>query len=52
MHGGFLEQSDVKPTTEMMELIEASRAFEANISMIKNHDQMMGTLTSRLLKFS
>jgi flagellar basal-body rod protein FlgF len=50
--GGFLEQSDVKPTTEMTELIEASRAFEANISMIKNHDQMMGTLTSRLLKFS
>jgi flagellar basal-body rod protein FlgF len=52
VHGGFLEQSDVKPTTEMTELIEASRAFEANISMIKNHDQMMGTLTSRLLKFS
>lgn len=52
VHGGYLEQSDVKPTTEMTELIEASRAFEANISMIKNHDQMMGTLTSRLLKFS
>ena len=52
VHGGFLEQSDVKPTSEMIELIEASRAFEANISMIKNHDQMMGTLTSRLLKFS
>lgn len=52
VHGGFLEQSDVKPTTEMTELIEASRAFEANISMIKNLDQMMGTLTSRLLKFS
>jgi flagellar basal-body rod protein FlgF len=52
VHGGFLEQSDVKPTTEMMELIEASRGYEANISMIKNHDQMLGTLTSRLLKFS
>jgi len=52
VQGGFLEQSDVKPTSEMMELIEASRAFEANISMIKNLDQMMGTLTSRLLKFS
>jgi flagellar basal-body rod protein FlgF len=52
VNGGFLEQSDVKPTTEMMELIEASRTFEANISMIKNFDQLMGTLTSRLLKFS
>lgn len=52
VQGGFIEQSDVAPATEMTELIEASRAFEANISMIKNHDQMMGTLTSRLLKFS
>jgi flagellar basal-body rod protein FlgF len=52
VHSGYLEQSDVKPTSEMTELIEASRAFEANISMIKNHDQIMSTLTSRLLKFS
>ncbi len=50
VHGGELEQSDVKPASEMIELIEASRAFEANISMIKNHDQMLGTLTSRVLK--
>jgi flagellar basal-body rod protein FlgF len=50
VHGGVLEQSDVKPASEMIELIEASRAFEANISMIKNHDQMLGTLTSRVLK--
>ncbi len=47
--GGYLEQSDVKPTGEMMELIEASRAFEANISMIKNHDAMATALTERLL---
>lgn len=47
--GGTLEQSDVKPTAEMMELIEASRAFEANISMIKNHDAMASALTERLL---
>ena len=49
VQGGYLEQSDVKPTTEMMELIEASRAFEANISMIKNHDAMATALTERLL---
>ena len=47
--GGYLEQSDVKPTSEMMELIEASRAFEANISMIKNQDAMATALTERLL---
>ena len=52
VESGFLEQSDVKPTSEMMELIEASRAFEANLSMIRNHDQMLGTLTSRILKSS
>ena len=47
---GYLEASGVKPTLEMMELIEASRAYESNINMIRNHDQMMGTLISRVLK--
>lgn len=49
VHPGTLEQSDVRPTSEMMELIEASRVFEANVSMIKNHDQMATALTERLL---
>ncbi len=49
VQSGMLEQSDVKPATEMMEMIEASRAFEANINMIKNHDQMASALTQRLL---
>ena len=49
VHGGYLEQSDVKPAAEMMELIEASRTFEANISMIKNQDAMATALTERLL---
>lgn len=44
-----LEGSSVVPTTEMMEMIEATRAFEANVSMIRNHDQMLGTLISRVL---
>ncbi len=47
---GFLEGSGVKPTLEMMELIESSRAFEANTNMIKHQDQMLGTLISRILK--
>jgi len=48
--GGVLEGSGVKPTLEMMELIESSRAFEANINMIRNHDQMLGSLVGRVLK--
>ena len=50
VHAGYLEQSGVKPTVEMMELIEASRAFEANTKMISNQDQMIGTLVNRVLK--
>ncbi len=34
----------------MMELIEASRAFEANVSMIHTQDEMLGTLVTRGLK--
>ena len=47
---GYLELSGVKPTTEMIEMIEASRAFEANVNLIRNQDQMFGQLISRLLR--
>ncbi|MBX7167070.1 MAG: flagellar basal-body rod protein FlgF [Pirellulales bacterium] len=47
---GFIERSGVKPTLEMMDLIEASRAFEANVTLIKHQDQMIGGLTSRVLR--
>jgi len=42
----------VKPAIEMMELIETSRAYEANIRMIQSQDQMAGSLVSRLLRQS
>ncbi len=45
-----VEQSTVRPSAEMMELIEASRAFEANVSLIHTQDEMLGTLVSRALK--
>jgi flagellar basal-body rod protein FlgF len=48
--GGYLEGSGVRPTVEMMELIETSRAFEANVNMIRYQDQAMGSLISRVLK--
>lgn len=47
---GMLEASDVKPTTEMMELIESTRAFEANVQMIRTYDNMIGNLISSVLK--
>lgn len=47
---GMLESSAVTPTGAMMELIDASRAYEANVRMIQNQDNVMGTLISRVLQ--
>jgi flagellar basal body rod protein FlgG len=41
---GFIEASGVNPVTEMMDLVQASRAFEANINMIKYQDDALGRL--------
>lgn len=50
MISGSVEVSSVKPALEMMELIETSRAYESNVRMIQNHDQMVGSLFNRLLR--
>lgn len=50
--GGALESSAVLPTNAMMELIETSRIYEANVRMIQNQDQSMGQLISRVLQQS
>ncbi|MCC9655911.1 flagellar hook-basal body complex protein [Rhodopirellula sp. JC737] len=47
---GSLEQSAVSPTGTMMEMIETSRAYEANIQMIKNQDSVLGSLIGRVLQ--
>jgi flagellar basal body rod protein FlgG len=47
---GFLEQSGVKPTVELMELTEASRAYQANISMIQHHDSVLSSLVNRVMR--
>ncbi len=47
---GVLEQSAISPTKAMMELIETSRVYEANVRMIQNQDSVMGTLISRMLQ--
>ncbi len=47
---GYVEMSGVRPTLEMLELIETSRAFEMNVSMIRNHDAMLNSLVNRVLR--
>lgn len=47
---GFLERSTTRPTQEMMQLIEATRGLEANINMIRHHDQALGSLLNRALR--
>lgn len=47
---GYLEESGVKPTTEMVALIEASRLLEANVNMMQTQDEMLGGLINRLMR--
>jgi flagellar basal-body rod protein FlgF/flagellar basal-body rod protein FlgG len=50
VRSGFLEKSGVRATSEMMELIETTRALEANVNMIRNQDQVLGTLVGRAMR--
>jgi len=47
---GYLEASGVRPTSEMVQLIEASRAIEANINMMQTQDQMLSGLVNRVMR--
>jgi len=47
---GSLEQSAVSATGTMMEMIETTRVYEANVQMIKNQDSVLGSLIGRVLK--
>jgi flagellar basal-body rod protein FlgF len=47
---GMVEGSGTAAVKEMVDMIETSRVYEANVNMIKNHDSMFGTLISRVLK--
>jgi len=50
VRNGYIEKSNARPTSQMMQLIEASRAFEANVRMIQNQDQVISSLVNRVLK--
>jgi flagellar basal-body rod protein FlgF/flagellar basal-body rod protein FlgG len=47
---GYIEQSAVKATSEMTAMIQASRALEANVNMMKAQDEMLGGLVNRVMK--
>jgi flagellar basal-body rod protein FlgF/flagellar basal-body rod protein FlgG len=48
--GGCLEMSAVEPTTEMTTMIETSRLIEANLNVMKSHNEMLTGLIERVLK--
>lgn len=41
---GFIEDSGVQPVAELMTMIESTRAFEANMNMIRFQDDMLARL--------
>lgn len=47
---GFLETSNVNPVTEMVQLIEVNRAYEANQRAIQSHDQMTQKLINEAIR--
>jgi flagellar basal-body rod protein FlgF len=50
VRSGYLEMSGVNPVEEMVELITASRAYEANVRIIQQHDTATSELISRMLR--
>jgi len=47
---GYLEGSGVQPTSEMVNMIEASRILETNLNMMKSQDEMLDGLINRLMR--
>jgi flagellar basal-body rod protein FlgF len=47
---GFLETSNVNPVTEMVEMIEVNRSYEANQKLIQTEDSLLGRLLNEVIK--
>lgn len=45
---GYLEASNVSVVTEMVEMIEVNRAYEANSKALQTHDQLLGRLINEV----
>jgi len=48
---GFLEGSNVNPVTEMVNMIEVNRAYEANQKVISTHDALLNRLINQAAKY-
>jgi flagellar basal-body rod protein FlgF len=47
---GFVEGSNVNPVTEMVEMIEVNRTYEANQRLIQTEDTLLGRLLNEVIK--
>ena len=47
---GFVEASNVNAVTEMVQMIEVNRAYEANQKVIQSSDTMLGTLINQVAR--
>lgn len=47
---GYLEASNVNTVTEMVEMIEVNRSYEANQKSIQTHDQLLGRLINEIIR--
>lgn len=45
---GFIETSNVNPITEMVQMIEVQRSYEANQKSIQSHDQILGRMINEV----
>ncbi|MEN2998348.1 MAG: flagellar basal-body rod protein FlgF [Brevinematia bacterium] len=50
VHQGFLETSNVNPVVEMVKMISAERAYEANSKTIQTHDTLLGRAVNEVGK--
>ncbi len=48
---GFLETSNVNPVTEMVNMIEVNRAYEANQKVITSQDSLLNTLINKAARY-
>jgi flagellar basal-body rod protein FlgG len=52
VHQGFTEAANVNPVTEMVNMIEVNRAYEANQRVIQSHDSLLGTLINQYARYN
>jgi flagellar basal-body rod protein FlgG len=50
VHQGFIEAANVNPVTEMVQMIEVNRAYEANQKTIQTHDSLLGRLINEVMR--